>query len=82
MTSKMVGTGREGGLSSEAKRLGYLRLDALVGDNGLFPISKSTWWNKVRSGDFPPPVKLGPRITAWRVADILELIERFERGEA
>ncbi|UWU20922.1 AlpA family phage regulatory protein [Rhizobium sp. CB3060] len=60
------------------KITGFVRLEALVGPRGIFPISRSTWWNKVRSGEFPQPVKLGPRTTAWRVKDILELIERFE----
>jgi hypothetical protein len=29
----------------------------------------------VKSGRFPAPVKLGPRITAWRDADIQQLID-------
>ena len=66
--------------NTQVNRQGYLRLNAIVGDNGLFPISKSSWWNKVRSGEYPQPVKLGPRTTAWRVTDILALIERFELG--
>ncbi|WP_259673779.1 AlpA family transcriptional regulator [Rhizobium sp. NZLR1] len=45
---------------------------------GPLPISKSSWWSKVRTGEYPQPVKLGPRTTAWRVADILDLIERLE----
>jgi predicted DNA-binding transcriptional regulator AlpA len=31
----------------------------------------------VKDGRFPKPVKLGPRITAWRVEDIKELIEKL-----
>jgi prophage regulatory protein len=38
------------------------------------PVSKSTWWEGVRTGRFPKPVKLGPRITAWRATDIDALI--------
>ena len=41
----------------------------------IIPISRSTWWAGVKSGRYPAPVKLGPRITAWRMSDILELIE-------
>jgi len=33
------------------------------------PVSKSTWWAGVKSGRFPKPVKLGPRITAWRAEE-------------
>ncbi|MCL2790974.1 MAG: AlpA family phage regulatory protein [Desulfobulbus sp.] len=41
----------------------------------LIPVSKSTWWAGVKSGRYPCPVKLGPRITAWRVEDIRRLIQ-------
>ena len=62
---------------------GYLRLAQIVGDAkaqppipAIIPVSKSTWWAGVKAGRFPAPVKLGPRITAWRVEDIRALIER------
>ena len=42
----------------------------------LIPVCKSTWWAGVRAGRYPKPIKLGDRITAWRVEHILELIER------
>jgi predicted DNA-binding transcriptional regulator AlpA len=42
-------------------------------------VSKSTWWAGVKSGRFPKPVKLGPRITAWRSGDIRALIEQLGR---
>jgi predicted DNA-binding transcriptional regulator AlpA len=41
----------------------------------MLPISKSSWFNGIRDGRFPRPVKLGPRTSAWREQDILELIE-------
>jgi predicted DNA-binding transcriptional regulator AlpA len=41
----------------------------------LIPVSRSTWWAGVKSGRYPRPVKLGPRITAWRVEDIRRLIQ-------
>ena len=43
---------------------------------GLIPVGKSTWWDGVRSGRFPQPVKLGRR-TLWRVEDIRALIEQL-----
>lgn len=42
----------------------------------IYPVSRSTWWAGVKSGRYPRSVKLGPRITAWRVEDIRALIER------
>jgi predicted DNA-binding transcriptional regulator AlpA len=62
---------------------GYVRLAQIVGDRkanppipAVIPVSKSTWWQGVKTGRYPKPVKLGPRITAWHVEDIRELIER------
>jgi prophage regulatory protein len=52
---------------------GLLRLPAIL---KLIPVSRSTWWAGVRSGRFPQPIKLGPRITAWRAEDIAALIGR------
>ena len=63
---------------------GYLRLSQIIGSPltapplpPLIPVSKSTWWAGVKAGRYPRPVKLGPRITAWRVEDIRALIERM-----
>lgn len=63
---------------------GYLRLPQIIGNAkaeppipAVFPVGKSTWWQGVKDGRFPKPVKLGPRTTAWRVEDIRALIERL-----
>lgn len=60
---------------------GYLRLFQIIGNPKanppippLIPVSKSTWWEGVRTGRYPKAIKLGPRITAWRVEDIQRLI--------
>ncbi len=55
---------------------GFVRLWAILGPTGPIPVSKSTWWVGVRSGRYPQPVKLGPRVTAWRVEDIRALIDQ------
>jgi prophage regulatory protein len=52
---------------------GLVRLSTIL---QLIPVSKSAWWEGVKSGRYPKPVKLGPRISAWQVRDILNLIER------
>lgn len=54
---------------------GFVRLSQILAPSGPIPVSKSTWWAGVGSGRYPKPVKLGPRITAWRVEDIRKLIE-------
>ena len=50
---------------------GFVRLPTIL---KLIPISKSTWWAGVKSGHFPQSVKLGKRVTAWKVEDIHQLI--------
>jgi predicted DNA-binding transcriptional regulator AlpA len=57
---------------------GFLRIGSVLAPRGPIPVSKSTWWAGVRTGRYPKPVKLGPRITAWRVEDIRDLIEKPE----
>jgi prophage regulatory protein len=53
---------------------GYIRQSQLI--PAIFPFSSATLWRMVKAGTFPKPVKLGPRITAWRVEDIRELLQR------
>lgn len=55
---------------------GLLRLSSILAPKGPIPVGKSTWWDGVRSGRFPQPVKLGPRVTAWRTEDIRALVEK------
>jgi hypothetical protein len=62
---------------------GYVRLSQIIGNPKadppippIIPVSKSTWWQGVKSGLYPSPQKLGPRTTVWTVASIRELCER------
>ena len=54
---------------------GFLRLRAILAPAGPIPISKSTWWAGIKDGRFPKPLKLGSRVTVWRVEDIRRLLE-------
>lgn len=56
---------------------GFLRLPQVL---KLIPVSKSGWWAGCASGRYPKPIKLSPRTTAWRVEDILALIEELGKG--
>ena len=60
--------------SNSLPETGFLRLTSVIAPAGPIPVSKSTWWAGVKSGRYPKPVKLGPRIAAWRVEDIRALI--------
>jgi predicted DNA-binding transcriptional regulator AlpA len=56
---------------------GFVRLSEIL---GLIPVSPATWWRGVKTGRFPPSVKLAPRTTAWRAEDIRTLIETLGGG--
>lgn len=53
---------------------GFVRLPDVL---KVFPVSKSTWWAGVKDGRYPKPVKLGEKMTAWRVEDIRALIASY-----
>ena len=56
----------------------HLELNRLIRLNGvleILPLSRSAWWAGVRTGKYPAPVKLGERITCWRLNDVLKLVE-------
>jgi predicted DNA-binding transcriptional regulator AlpA len=61
---------------------GYLRISQIIGNPkadppipALIPVGKSTFWQGVKSGQFPKAIKLSPRVTVWRVEDIRKYIE-------
>lgn len=70
-------------MSHQLPETGFLRLSQIIGNPkadppipAVIPVSKSTWWVGVKSGRYPQPVRtLGVRITAWKIQDILALIE-------
>ena len=41
------------------------------------PISRSAWYQGVKDGKFPPPIKLGPKTSAWRESDVNRLIQEL-----
>ena len=61
---------------------GFVRLASILAPRGPIPVSKSTWWAGIKSGRFPKPAKLGPRITVWRAEDIRNLIDHGAAGDA
>lgn len=51
-------------LRQDMPHAGYIRQAGLL---AMLPISSATLWRWVSKGDFPQPVKLSARITAWPV---------------
>lgn len=65
----------------QQSEIGFLRIAQIIGNPkavppipAIIPVKKSCWWAGVKSGRFPAAVKLGPRVTVWRVEDIRALI--------
>lgn len=61
---------------------GFVRINSIVAPNGPIPVAASTWWLGVREGRYPQPVKFSPRVTAWSVQSIRDLLARIDAGEA
>jgi len=51
---------------------GLLRIDQVL---QAVPVSRSGWWQGVKEGRFPAPIKLSPRVTVWKASDIRALCE-------
>jgi predicted DNA-binding transcriptional regulator AlpA len=58
---------------------GFLRLPQVL---RLIPVSKTTWWNGVREGSYPKPVRLGARSVGWRAEDIGRLIAALSSDQS
>src|SRR4030095_10215161 len=52
----------------------FVRLDVVL---SVFPIGETSWWKGVAEGRYPPPVKLTPRVNAWRVGTIRALLASY-----
>jgi prophage regulatory protein len=53
---------------------GFVRLSQVL---LVIPIGKTSWWDGVKEGRYPKPVKLSARCTAWKAEDIRHLIEQL-----
>lgn len=47
----------------------------------LIPLSRTTWYQGIKDGVYPAPVKIGKRAVAWRRDDILALIDKMNSGK-
>ena len=61
-----------------------LRLKQIIGDpkanppiEAIIPISKSSWWEGVKTGRYPEAIKLGANKTVWREDDVRRLIDNL-----
>lgn len=54
------------------QRGSHLRLRHIL---QLIPMSKTAWWDSVRAGRLPKPIKISPRVAVWRSEDIQRLLD-------
>lgn len=58
---------------------GFLRIGDIIGDKrrgsaGVMPVSRTEWYAGIKAGRYPAPIKLGSRLSVWKVQDIRALI--------
>lgn len=61
---------------------GFVRLVTVL---TFFPVGKTAWYEGIKKGIYPAPVKLSERTAAYRVEDIRSLIASHDKpanGEA
>lgn len=61
------------GLLGRIPETGFMRQSQLI--PVIVPFSPATLWRKVKTGEFPAPVKLSSRVTAWRAEDVRAWIQ-------
>ena len=61
-----------------------LRLKHIIGDKThvpIIPLSRSGWWQGVKDGRYPSPIKIGANTTVWRSDDIQKLVDDMCAGK-
>ena len=54
--------------------IGFLRVSDAVGKGKPIPVSRSTYYEGVKSGRFPAPVRISEKCSALRVEDVRRFI--------
>jgi len=52
---------------------GYVKLDVVL---KFLPVGRSTWYEGIKNGVYPAPIKIG-RASLWRTKDLIDLLERI-----
>jgi prophage regulatory protein len=52
-----------------------VRIEKIVGPNGLIPVSRSSFYQGIRDGIYPKAVRLGKRTSAWRLSELMRVIK-------
>jgi len=46
----------------------------------IYRVSESHWWQGIKDGKYPKPIKLGLRARGWRISDVLALTQEDNQG--
>jgi prophage regulatory protein len=63
----------------ELPTTGYVRQSQLI--LGILPFSSATLWRMVKAGTFPRPVKLSPRVSAWKIEAVRSWMQARDAAE-
>ncbi len=61
-------------MSDAYKQRNLLRLKEVL---ALYPISRTSWYDGVKMGLYPQPVRLGKKTVAWRASEIEAAINQL-----
>ena len=59
--------------------MGFMRLPQIL---EFIPVSKSTFWLRIKQGKFPKGIKISSQITVWKSEDIRQLIEELGQSKS
>jgi len=70
-------------ISEKLPETGFIKIQQIIGDKkrnipAIIPIGRTSWYEGIKAGKYPAPIKIGTRSVAWRVSDIRALLESFE----
>ena len=57
---------------------GFVRLTTVL---RVIPVSRSSWWQGVKSGKYPAAIKISANTTAWKAEDIRDLIAQLSGSQ-
>lgn len=49
-----------------------LRIDGVL---DIVPVCRAEWYNRIRRGEAPAPIPIGPRAVAWLESDVQQYVD-------
>jgi prophage regulatory protein len=72
--------------SNKLPQSGLVRIWQIIGSKKrglppILPVSKSTLWNWIKQGKWPPPIKLSARVSCWDVETVREALAALQNSK-